>query len=449
MPDWSRLGIPESLIDRLEDIVPTEEALQFLSRLLKEYLGTAKLSQSPSFEDLCVKISEAPPEKLKGFLKAMSAFLNDPSIKIYMNIGMYGQAINRHDHHSHPAKPVDTGAFEMVPWIWITGEPHTDRREYATIMLGFCAERDHVDIVYCGLGDEKSLLSEIFGSTESGSAADGHIEGKLRKADMGFLIFFEADKLPKRCQEKLLRWRDNSSIKSIAERQLPIHNKSGVVGAADETELVDAVIIFIADTNPRELVSKGLVLEGLVSGAVKLAVPPLRECLMLIEDKLRSLVVQRAFLRKPNDDPLENWTTEALDLVCGYPWPDNIAGLKALVDTLFYSGALRSSSDVITAKHIEKALENIYGDPSPASSGHPGQAGSTLLDFLPAIKEATEPPPGRGEWPRIFQDEFQGKPGAVSKMALKYGINRSMLSTTLNAAGIKTGKGGRPPKATR
>jgi DNA-binding NtrC family response regulator len=272
-----------------------------------------------------------------------------------------------------------------------------------------------------------------------------------------FLLFYRAEKMSLNFQKKLVTWKQNGiSLREAAPKpKVPVHKDRAVKKSEkmqkillwkEHIDLLEVGLIFVSDRAPWELVEQGVVMRELVSGSVHIPVPPLRECPKLIVSRLRHLIINKPTLNIIDPDPLKYWTKPALDAVSSFHWPDNLAGLKGLVDTLFFKGVLRSGKDQITEDHIRGALWEMYGPASLVTSELPVQTGSNEFELL---LRAKEPPPDRSKWIEIFQEKYQGKPGAVSKMARDYGINRSLLSTTLNEAGISTGKGGRPRKEAR
>ena len=154
------------------------------------------------------------------------------------------------------------------------------------------------------------------------------------------------------------------------------------------------------------------------------------------------------------ENPLRFWTPEALALSINHTWPDNLAGLSGFVDNLFDKGILRSHHGRVTGSDVKSVLSECDHSGSRHHSRLPAQAGITLSAFAlmgleTTLEDTPEEKPERRHWPEIFRQEYQGLPGAVTKMAKDHRISRSLLSKTLNAAGINTGKGGRPRKSQR
>ncbi len=119
-----------------------------------------------------------------------------------------------------------------------------------------------------------------------------------------------------------------------------------------------------------------------MSGSIHIVIPPLRERPKLIIEWLRTFIVEKPTLTGHVSDPLKHWTKGALELVSSFQWPDNLAGLRGLVDTLFFKGVLRSGKEKITEDQVRAALFEMYGPSSHLTSEHPVQAGGSELASL-------------------------------------------------------------------
>ena len=301
MLDWSELGIPDEEAEELEDLDLIPGLVELIATKLSELLCLPEPVKATSMLDLIEKFLEFLPDldtikTLAQRVQALSEEESDPPFdKMVNQLASFAQAINRRDQLYHVKLVDPKESFAPIPWMWFTGEPNTGRRDLVTGLLRLCPEREHVDIVYCDSENEESLIEEVFGNYFApGISEDEKPKGKLFAADMGFLIFFEPKHLSLLFQRRLIQWKDNCSLKPWwSEDQPGSKPRESPKNAKDEMELVDAGIIFISEQGPRELMKQGVISNGLVSGAVHINVPPLRNQPKLIIDSLQRTNCER------------------------------------------------------------------------------------------------------------------------------------------------------------
>jgi hypothetical protein len=440
-------------------IISELDSIPVFAKLWPKVKDDLKISGEASSGTELLKLLKMMPED-EVLVRAKNHLRNRDyrELSLWLDILHCATALNRHDALQTGNRFASTDYFEPIPWIWVTGEPNTDRMWTVELILSMCPERsfEQSATLDCEWDDQEFLFDKLFGSYfDPHKPVQEHTPPFVR-LDAGFLIFYKAEKLSPMVQKKLIQWREKSLRRAAAgwtAQTNNCENESRSLGnpiilsdPRQEVELTDVAVFFVADRSPWELVDQGLIMRELASGSIHIVIPPLRECPKLIIHWLRDLIIAKPTLTHHVPDPLKYWSKGALELVSSFHWPDNLAGLRCLVDTLFFKGLLRSGKEKITEDQIRAALSEIYGPSSGLTSDHPLQPKSKELASL---FTSTDLSPDQSEWIEIFRERYQGRPGAITAMATEYGINRSLLSKTLNAAGINTGKGGRPRKNTR
>lgn len=464
MTDDKKLEFLGPDAERILDLDSIPGMAEIMSAALRNVFGMPDSTNVSNATEWIEQIRKFSAEEFVAKLHKNCIAHHDPNFLSMLTETVYvAAAINRHDDFEAGDRFTTSDHCEQLPWIWITGEPNTDRRKVASLIVSQCPKRSFKNskLVDCESDDEETVLEYFFGSYFEPVPGNELRSAKIVDLNNSFLLFYKAEKMSPNCQRKLITWRQNGRDRREAPPvQIGTDHQDRSIRKSDDLQkiiwwkekidLLEVAPVFISDRAPWELVEQGLVMRELVSGSIHLPVPPLRECPKLIVSRLRQFIVNKSTLSAPVSDPLKYWSKEALDAVCSFHWPDNLAGLRGLVDTLFFKGALRSGEDQITEQQIRGALWEMYGPASLITSQNPVQTGSS--DSLWPITTSESRPQRKladisdDELKNRWENEFKDSPGGKTLMAKALLVDYRNLCKRLSSLGCTSNALGRPKK---
>ncbi len=139
MTDKSKRGISKEEARRMADL----DSIPFFALAwpkIKEVSGVS--GEASSFIEAAGLLSSMPEDELRE--KLCNNFLQDwdyQDVRMLLDVGYSAMAINRHDDLQAGKRFAPTDHFEPIPWIWVTGEPNTDRMRTVQLILLMCPER--------------------------------------------------------------------------------------------------------------------------------------------------------------------------------------------------------------------------------------------------------------------------------------------------------------------
>ncbi|MGE3154253.1 MAG: sigma-54-dependent transcriptional regulator [Nitrospiraceae bacterium] len=224
--------------------------------------------------------------------------------------------------------------------VMITGESGTGKELVARALHYNSARRDRPFVALnCAALPETLIESELFGH-EKGSFTDATARrvGQFELAHTGTLFLDEIGDLSPTTQAKLLRVLQEREFTRIGGVQ-PIKVDVRIVAATNKT--LD------------ELVRRGTFREDLYYriNVISLYLPPLRE---RGEDVA---LLASHFLTKRNEEdkrPAQDFSKEALELICRYPWPGNVRELQNVIE----QAVLWSQGAAIMPDHLPASLKS-------------------------------------------------------------------------------------------
>jgi DNA-binding NtrC family response regulator len=333
-------------------------------------------------------------------------------------------AINLHDEYADRMGD----DCDHVPFMWMTGEEGVGKRELVR-RIHELVKREYIFELDCESADEHLIRSELFGHTKGvADSPEQPGEGKFGDANVGLLIVYEPQKLPLDCQDRLLK----------RQKLKPIQPPKGTHRVEDP----DPVIIFVARDSPKELMSTGAVLPGLLTEMLPhIHVPPLRErpedVVLLIEHLLRTKGHEYRGRELSADRDLEE---EVLFLLVNFHWPGNIPALREVVMRLIFLVPLSNHEHQITFPMVIESLETYYD--------------RYILDILtPLYRRNRRSQKGRRhKRDEVWRDELRVLRRLMDlgfhldDLAKPLGISRSVLSKRFKQVDFGSLTQGRPPK---
>jgi two-component system, NtrC family, response regulator len=238
--------------------------------------------------------------------------------------------------------------------ILLLGETGTgkDTLAYAHHMLAGNLSRPYVAVNVAGL-NPGLIESELFGHARGAfTGAERATIGKLRAADDGTLLLNEIGDLSLEVQAKLLSALERDEVVPVgAVQAFPARFRLISATSQDLPDLVD----------------RGQFRRDLYHRIAwhTIEVPPLRER----REEIPHLIA--AFLRSGGRVPedVKGITQEAIEYLCGQPWPGNIRELKAVVEA---AGAI--ATYIITLKDVREISNRRGAAASPRSATGTGVA---------------------------------------------------------------------------
>jgi two-component system, NtrC family, response regulator HydG len=201
--------------------------------------------------------------------------------------------------------------------VLVLGESGTGKELLArAIHRGSGRSKGPFVAVNCSALPESIIEAELFGYEKGAfTGAVSSREGRFASADGGTLFLDEVGELPNHIQVKLLRVLQEGEVERLGGKSVKVDNR---VVAATNKDLAAEV-------------SAGRFREDLYYrlNVIAVQVPPLRERL----DDVALLA--EYFLQKyaeKNNKAVAGFSSEALDLLCGYHWPGNVRELENAVE---------------------------------------------------------------------------------------------------------------------
>ncbi len=258
------------------------------------------------------------------------------------------QVVNRYAFHNLIGKSAGMqeiyGKIEQVAdsrtTVLITGESGTGKELVARALHYNSARRDRPFVALnCAALPETLIESELFGH-EKGSFTDATARrvGQFELAHTGTLFLDEIGDLSPTTQAKLLRVLQEREFTRIGGVQ-PIK--------------VDVRIVAATNKSLDELVRRGTFREDLYYriNVISLYLPPLRE---RGEDVV---LLAKHFLAKRIEEEKrgqQEFSKEALDVICRYPWPGNVRELQNVVE----QAMLWSQGNLIVPEHLPSSVKS-------------------------------------------------------------------------------------------
>jgi DNA-binding NtrC family response regulator len=205
--------------------------------------------------------------------------------------------------------------------------------------------------VNCGAIPESLIDSQLFGHSRGAFSGATHDHpGLVRAAEGGTLFLDEVSELPPSAQVRLLRLLQDREVQPVGHAH-PIEVDLRVI-AATNADLTDAV-------------SEKAFREDLLFrlDVVRIDMLPLRER----SDELTSLLgIFNAEFATLYNQPELVFETDAIDALCGYPWPGNIRQLRTVVERLH---VLSPEEEVSVAALVSVGqLHDLSSQPAPPRS---------------------------------------------------------------------------------
>jgi DNA-binding NtrC family response regulator len=225
--------------------------------------------------------------------------------------------------------------------VLIGGESGTGKELVAKALHYNSGRRERPFIALnCAAIPDTLIESELFGH-EKGSFTDATARrvGQFELANTGTLFLDEIGDLSPMTQAKLLR--------ILQEREFTR------VGGVQSIK-VDVRIVTATNQNLEDLVRKGQFREDLYYriNVIALYLPPLRERGEDIPLLARHFLAKR--IEEESRKPQE-FSKDAVDLLCRYPWPGNVREMENIIEQAFIWS---KGSDTILPEHLPTILKN-------------------------------------------------------------------------------------------
>ena len=258
--------------------------------------------------------------------------------------------------------------------------------------------------VNCGAIPESIVESELFGYDEGAftGAKQGGKQGYFELANGGTLFLDEIGELPRNVQVKLLHFIENRNIMRVG----------GV-----KTITIDARILAATKRDLKNMIKKNKFREDLF---FRLNVVPIH-ILPLRERREDILPLIQYYLERYNSQYNRKMkiSSNALKLLCNYPYPGNVRELNNLIERIF----ILSKGSIITKADLPpEILENTQIPYSASGMGSdPNQSLKTLMEKYEAeiIRNALE---SVGTQEKAAQ-RLKVSQATIARKAKKYDIN--------------------------
>ncbi|HTR41629.1 MAG TPA: sigma-54 dependent transcriptional regulator [Pseudomonadales bacterium] len=202
--------------------------------------------------------------------------------------------------------------------------------------------------VHCAALSPALLESELFGH-ERGAFTGAHERriGRFEQAQGGTLFLDEIGEIDAALQVKLLRFLGERTFERVG---------------SNKTQTADVRLVAATNKNLEELVKAGTFREDLFFRlrVVEIVLPPLRERAGDVP-----LLAQR-FLREfaqENKKPVNEFTSDALELLMKYPWPGNVRELRTAIE----HAVVLCRGEKITARDLPPSVR--AGDTAAGDTG--------------------------------------------------------------------------------
>ena len=302
------------------------------------------------------------------------------------------------------------------------------RREDVQLIRGGCQYLVGTWELDCESVEQHLIQSELFGhGKDVANVPEKPGEGKFGYADGGLLVIYEPQRLPRDCQDRLVKWQRLGQIQR---------------GDSDgRLEEPDTVIIFVACQDPLQMSQTGALITGLVTNSLpRIHIPPLRErpqdAVLMIEHLLRTKGRKDTGREFSIERNLED---EALFLLGNFHWPGNASALRGVITDLVSAVLLIDYNHRITVSEVVASLETTTAQTFP------------ILAPLFGRKRRSQKR-GRPKRDEVWRDELMVLRHLwdlgfhLDDLAKPLGISGSALSRRLNKAHLDPLPRGRPPK---
>ncbi|HYT95017.1 MAG TPA: sigma-54 dependent transcriptional regulator, partial [Gemmataceae bacterium] len=270
----------------------------------------------------------------------------------------------------------------------------------------------------CAAIPEQLLESELFGHEKGAfTGADRRRIGKFEQVSGGTLFLDEIGDMPAALQAKMLRLLQEQAFERIG---------------GNETVRTDVRLIAATHRDLKTWSEEGKFRADLYYrlGVFTIHLPPLRER----GEDLPLLV--RHFLRRFSRElgrQVQEVAPEALERLCGYPWPGNIRELQSVLK----QALLRASGTVLLPAFLPEPLGGLgVAAPMPPAGEEPGVETFVVRQRLASdardLYAETHRQVDRLLLPRVLEDTR----GNVQQAALLLGIARQTLRLKLRDLGL-------------
>jgi DNA-binding NtrC family response regulator len=268
--------------------------------------------------------------------------------------------------------------------VMITGESGSGKELVARAIHQYSARHDRPFLaINCAAIPENLLESELFGH-EKGSftGASSQRIGRFEQCDGGTLFLDEIGDMPLAIQSKLLRVLQDGSFSRVGGNQT-ITTDVRIVAATNKNLESE-----VADKKFREDLFYRL-------NVVRLHLPPLRnrkeDIKLLAEYFLKRIAAQK-------HKPQLQLSTEAVELLEGYPWPGNVRELENTIQR----AAVLATSDVLLPKDLPLGQAATSATPTPPSTT--GATPTGIDEAAALLFEAAAAQPGLELLPWLEQE---------------------------------------------
>ena len=202
--------------------------------------------------------------------------------------------------------------------------------------------------VHCAALSTTLLESELFGHEKNAfTGAHERRIGRFEQAQGGTLFLDEIGEIDAPLQIKLLRFLGERTFERVG---------------SNKTLTADLRLIAATNKNLDELVKAGSFREDLFFRlrVVEIRLPPLRERLEDIP------LLAQAFLRqfaRENDKPVNNLSSEVLELLLSHPWPGNVRELRTAIE----HAVVLCRGDKITPRDLPPSVRDGAAGLEPAA----------------------------------------------------------------------------------
>jgi DNA-binding NtrC family response regulator len=299
--------------------------------------------------------------------------------------------------------------------VLITGESGTGKELIAKALHRGSSRRDKPLIkVNCAAIPKDLVESELFGYERGAfTGAVSSKPGRFELADGGTLFLDEIGEVPVEMQVKLLRALQESEFERVG----------GI-----KTIRVDVRLIAATNRDLKALIAEGRFREDLFYrlAVVPIALPPLRER----REDIPLLV--RHFIEKYDQrlgKRVEGVDAEAMDLMCGYPWPGNIRELENLMErsVLFADGPIIHAA--VLPDSLREAAPGAPVAPVGALGAIAAPSGASMKEIVRQAQADLER--------ELIARALDETGGNVTRAAKRLQISRKSLQVKMKELGLR------------